>query len=77
MSIQLLVDKFCKAAFAGVDVEEQRIDACIRDVFLWRNVNFSADHRLSALDSKLMSNFSLIHERYSSLSVKMLKISKH
>jgi len=60
----------CEAAFAGVDVEEQRIDACIRDVYLWRNVNFSADHRLSALDSKLMSNFSLTHERYSSLSVK-------
>ena len=62
--------KVCQAAFEGVDVDENRYDACIRDVSLWRNVEASNDHRLSALDFELMANFSGIKDKYSKVSVK-------
>jgi hypothetical protein len=62
--------KVCKAAFVGLqDVEGYRYDACMKDVYFWKNVNYSIDHRLALLDFNLIKDYKTINDKYSTVSV--------
>ena len=57
----------CDIALNGSQASQNRYEACVRDVFMWKDATAALDHRLASIDSYLIQDFYSFDQIYFNL----------